>query len=72
MLVRSHWTSSVIDCRSYNGAQTDSEHGSDHAMVRVRVHIKAECISNRPAKLNTETLKTVAAGVVDWIYETVL
>ncbi len=33
MLMRLRWASSVIDCRAYTGAQTDSEHGSDHAMV---------------------------------------
>ncbi len=58
MLVRSRWASSVIDCRAYNGAQTGSEHGSDHAMVRIRM--KATCISNRSPKLETVKLKTVA------------
>ncbi len=33
MLVRSRWAPSVIDNRAYNGAQTASEHGLNHAMV---------------------------------------
>ncbi len=62
MLVRSRRTSSVIDCRAYNGAQTGNEHGSDHAMVRARLRprMKAAGISNRPAKLDTAKVKTVA------------
>ncbi len=61
MLVRSRLVSSVIDCRAYNGAQTDSEHGLDHAMVRAHLllRMKAARISNRPAKLYTSKLKTV-------------
>ncbi len=60
--MRSHWASSVIDCRVDNGTQTGSEHGSDHAMdrARLRLHIKAACISKRPGKFDTATLKTVA------------
>ncbi len=53
MLMQYRWASSVIDCRAYNGAQTGSEHGSDHAM-------KAARISSRPAKLDKAKLKTVA------------
>ncbi len=62
MQVRSRWASSVIDCRAYNGAQSGSEHGSDHAMVRARLRprMKAARTSNRPAKLDTAKLKTVA------------
>ncbi len=61
MLVRSRWASSVIDYWAYNGAQTGSEHGTDHAMVRarLRLHTKAARISNRPAKFDTAKLKTV-------------
>ncbi len=62
MLVWSRWVSSMIDCRAYNGAQTGSEHGLDHVMVRARLRLrmKAAHISNRPAKLATAKLKTVA------------
>ncbi len=62
MMARSHWASSVVDCHSYNGAQPGSERGSDHAMVRARVRLrmKAAHISNRPAKLETAKLKTMA------------
>ncbi len=62
MLVRPSWASSVIDCRAYNEAQTGSEHGSNHATVRtcLRLRMKAASISNRPAKLDTENLITVA------------
>ncbi len=35
MLVRSHSASSVIDYRAYDGAQTDSEHGSDDALFEL-------------------------------------
>ncbi len=60
MLVRSRWTSSVIDCRANNGAQTGSENGSDHAMVRpcLRLRMKAARIPNPPAKFDTAKLKT--------------
>ncbi len=53
---------SVIDCRAYNEAQAGSEHGSVHAMVpaRLRLRMKAACISNHPVKRDTATLKTVA------------
>ncbi len=52
----------MIDCRAYNGAQTDSEHGLDHAMVRacLRLRMKAARISSPPAKLDTAKLKKVA------------
>ncbi len=58
MLVRSRWASSVVGCRAY----TCSEHGSDYAMVcaRIRLRMKAAPIPNRPAKLDTAKLKTVA------------
>ncbi len=61
MLVRSHWASSVINCRAYNGAETGSEHGSHHAMVlaRLRLRLEAALISNRTARLDTAKLKTV-------------
>ncbi len=51
-----------MDCRAYNGAQTGSEHGSNHAMVRacLRLRTKAERISNRPAKFHTAKYKKVA------------
>ncbi len=49
MLVRSRWASSVIDCRLYDGTQTGSEHGSDHAMIRAR-----------PGKFDTAKPKTAA------------
>ncbi len=62
MLVRSHSASSVIDCRAYNGAQAGSERGLDQAMVRprLRLRVKTARIANRPAKLDTPKLKTVA------------
>ncbi len=62
ILVRSRWVSSVIDSRAYNVVQTGSEHGTDNAMVqaRLRLHMKAARISNRPAKFDTAKLKTVA------------
>ncbi len=62
MLVRSRWASSVIDCRAYNGAQTGSEHGSDHAVVRARQHLRMKVAHtpDRPAKLDTSKLKTAA------------
>ncbi len=62
MLVRSRWASSVVDCRAYNGAQTGSEHDLGYAMVQARLclRMKAARISNRPAKLDTAKLKTVA------------
>ncbi len=62
MLVRSRWASSVIDCRAYTGVQTDSENGSDHAMLRARLRLrmKAARIPNRPVKLDTSKLKTAA------------
>ncbi len=62
MLVRSRWASSVINCRAYVGAQTGSEYGSDHAMVRprLRLRMKVARISNCPAKLDTARLKAVA------------
>ncbi len=53
MLVRSRWAFFVIDCRAYNGAQTGSEHGLDHAM-------KAARIPNRPAKFDAAKLKIAA------------
>ncbi len=37
MRVRFRWTSSVMDCRAYTAAQTDSKHGSDPAMVRAHL-----------------------------------
>ncbi len=40
MLVRSRLAASVIDCRAYNGTQTGSEHGADHAMVRARLRLR--------------------------------
>ncbi len=62
MLVRSRWVYSVMDCWAYNGAQTVSEHGLNHAMVRpcLRLRTKAERISNRPAKFHTAKYKKVA------------
>ncbi len=33
LLVQSRWAPSVIDSRAYNGAETGSEHGSNHAMM---------------------------------------
>ncbi len=58
----SHWASTVIDCRALNGAQTGSEHDSDHAMIRARprLRMKAARISNRPAQLDMSKLKTEA------------
>ncbi len=50
----------MIDCRAYNGAQTGSEHGSDHAMSRTRLSMKAARSPNRPSKLGTSKLKTAA------------
>ncbi len=38
VLVRPHWTSSVIDCQVYSGTQTGTEHGSD----RLRLHMRAQ------------------------------
>ncbi len=57
MLVWSRWASSVINCRAYIGAQTGSEHGSDHAMARarLRLHMTAARIPNHPAKLDTSS-----------------
>ncbi len=68
MLVQSRWASSVIDCRAYNVAQTGSEHGSDHAMVRARLRLrmKAARIPNHPAKFDTAKL-----NIFDWIFGTV-
>ncbi len=62
VMARSHWASSVVGCHPYNGAQTGSQRGSDHAMVRDRMslRIKAAHFSNRPAKLETAKLKTMA------------
>ncbi len=60
MLVRSRWASSVIDCRADNEARTGSKHGSDHAMVRAHLRMKAARISNRPAKFDTARLKPAA------------
>ncbi len=34
MLVWTRWASSVIYCRAYNGTQTGSEHGSNHAKLK--------------------------------------
>ncbi len=55
----SRWASSMIGCRAYNGAQTGSEHGSYHAMVRadLRLRMKAARISNCPAKLDATKLE---------------
>ncbi len=53
-LLRCRWASSVIDCGASNGAQTGSEHDSDHAMVQVRLRQR---VSNRLAKLDTVQMK---------------
>ncbi len=55
---------SMIGCRANNGAETVSEHGSDHAMVRARLRLrmKADRFSNHPAKLDTAEMKTMALG----------
>ncbi len=60
MLVRSHWASSMINSRD----QISSEHGSDHAVfrTRLRLHLKAARLSNRPDKLNSARLKTAVLG----------
>ncbi len=43
-------------------AKTGSEHGLDHVLVqaRLRLCVKTVSISNRPTKLDTAKLKTVA------------
>ncbi len=66
MLVRSHWASSVVDCRAYNGAQTGSEHGSDHAMVRSRQlrNNRAPREDGIPAEVN----KTCLDSLGSWLH----
>ncbi len=61
MLVRSRWASSVGDCRIYIEAQTGNEHAPDHAIVRarVRLRIKANLLSNHPAKLKSSRLENL-------------
>ncbi len=62
MLVRSRPTSTVIDSRAENLAQTGSGYGSDHAMVhaRMRLRTKATRLSNCPAILDAVNFKTTA------------
>ncbi len=60
----------MIGCQVNNGAQTGSEHGSDHAMVRSRLRIKAVRLSNRPAKLDTSKWKTTKLNICLWSYGT--
>ncbi len=61
MLVQSRWGSSVIDCWAYNGVQTGSEHGSDHAMVRARLRCKQGAANFE--SLNANRMVTVQVAV---------
>ncbi len=56
MLMRYRWASSVIVYGVYNGAQTGSEYGLDHAMVRAVFLFLA-----RP--LNLATMSDLRSGV---------
>ncbi|VDN51633.1 unnamed protein product [Dracunculus medinensis] len=40
ILISHHWKDSVLDSRSYRGAETGNLHGSDHVMARAKIRIK--------------------------------
>lgn len=62
ILVRSRWMSSVIDSRSYRGAEAGNNGGSDHTLVRAKLKLRLKARQRRlPTKrLDTAPLKDTA------------
>ncbi len=62
VLVRARWASSVLDCRSYRGADTGSANNSDHVLLRaaVRLRLKANHACQRSDRFDVSKLKTAA------------
>ena len=59
VLVRARWASCVLDCRAYRGAETGSEFGSDHVLVRakLRLRLRARPSNAKPIMIDVEQLK---------------
>ncbi len=64
VLVRARWASSVLDCRSYRGADTGSANNSDHVLLRaaVRLRLKVNHSCQRPDRFDVSKLKTAAGA----------
>ncbi len=67
VLVRPHWTSSVIDCQVYSGTQTGTEHGSDRLRNDISRDQRQVC---RRENAERTRLILLLISSVPWLFAT--
>lgn len=65
ILVKARWASSVLDCHAYRGAETGSEHGSDHVLVRAKMRLRLKVNKNSSLAPRFDVAKLKCRGIQD-------